>query len=132
MVVADPRRLLGVAAAAGAAAAGIFVLYRFDPTSAGFYPQCLFHALTGFDCPGCGGTRALHALLHGHVGGAIRFNPMLFLYVPILAFGTVDLTRAFLTHTPPRNITTRPWLAWSIVVTVVGWWIVRNTPLWPH
>ena len=132
MAVADSRRLPIVIAAACAAAAGMFVLYRFEPTSAGFYPPCLFRALTGLDCPGCGGTRALHALLHGRIGAAVRFNPMLFLYAPILGFGIGDLTRAFLTRTPPRNITTRPGLAWSIAASIVGWWIVRNTPLWPH
>ena len=32
----------------------------------GIYP-CLFHLVTGAYCPGCGGTRALLALLHGRL-----------------------------------------------------------------
>ena len=29
-------------------------------------PGCIFHRLTGISCPGCGGTRALIALIDGH------------------------------------------------------------------
>src|SRR4029077_15194960 len=35
--------------------AGSGVLYTFSPTEHSFYPICLFHALTGWQCPGCGG-----------------------------------------------------------------------------
>ena len=36
---------------------------------------CPFHALTGFYCPGCGGTRSMTALLHGHLLLALHENP---------------------------------------------------------
>ena len=32
-------------------------------------PTCLLKLTTGFDCPGCGGTRALWYLLHGDLPG---------------------------------------------------------------
>ena len=51
-----------VAAALGSGA----VLFFFDPAKHGFYPVCVFHALTGWNCPGCGATRAAYQLLHGH------------------------------------------------------------------
>lgn len=37
-------------------------------------PGCLFHKLTGIKCPGCGGTRALQALLNGEALAALRYN----------------------------------------------------------
>ncbi|MGA3284708.1 MAG: DUF2752 domain-containing protein, partial [Verrucomicrobiota bacterium] len=36
------------------------VLFFFNPSTHGFYPVCLFHKLTGWNCPGCGGTRAAY------------------------------------------------------------------------
>lgn len=56
------------------------------------FPMCPFKLLTGCPCPGCGGTRAFFALLHGDVITAIYTNPlsvMLILFaaiVPIWVF----------------------------------------------
>ncbi len=36
--------------------------------------MCLFHWLTGLDCPLCGLTRGLCALAKGHVAEAVRWN----------------------------------------------------------
>jgi hypothetical protein len=35
---------------------------------------CLSKRLLGVECPGCGMTRALSALLHGQVAAALAFN----------------------------------------------------------
>jgi hypothetical protein len=37
---------------------------------------CPFRAVTGWDCPLCGGTRMGSALLHGDVPAAFAFNPL--------------------------------------------------------
>lgn len=39
-------------------------------------PPCIFHEVTGFYCPGCGGTRAFHALLRGQLGQSLLFHPV--------------------------------------------------------
>lgn len=73
------RLRLRVAAIAGAVAlSGAFawVLLRFPPELYAFYPRCPVYAAFGLLCPGCGGTRALAALLHGQVGGALRWNAL--------------------------------------------------------
>lgn len=39
---------------------------------------------TGLNCAGCGATRALHQLLHGHVAVAAQYNVLLVLSLPAL------------------------------------------------
>ncbi|HZN55314.1 MAG TPA: DUF2752 domain-containing protein [Candidatus Polarisedimenticolaceae bacterium] len=64
-------------AALWAVAAGLFVLMRpIWLAAAALLPACPWHAWTGWPCPGCGTTRALVHLLHGDLGGALRFNPL--------------------------------------------------------
>jgi hypothetical protein len=102
------------------AAAGAVILYRFDPSAFHFYPPCIFHALTGLQCPGCGSTRALYHLLHGDVAGAFRLNQLFFALVPFLAAA----------WRWPR-ILTKPSVAWTIAVVVITYGVVRNLPFWP-
>ncbi|MGA2248313.1 MAG: DUF2752 domain-containing protein [Verrucomicrobiota bacterium] len=67
-------------------AAGIAaVVYFFNPSAHHFYPVCQFHRLTGLNCPGCGGTRALYALLHGDPATAFRDNALFVVGLPIAA-----------------------------------------------
>ncbi len=44
--------------------------------------ECRFKQVTGFYCPGCGGTRAVKALLSGHIIKAIIYHP----FVPYCLF----------------------------------------------
>lgn len=40
-------------------------------------PPCTLHSLTGLYCPGCGGTRALAALLRGHPLCSLYYHPII-------------------------------------------------------
>jgi hypothetical protein len=51
-----------------------------------FYPQCLLHATTGWQCPGCGATRATHALLHGRWGEAWSLNALWLVTLPLFVW----------------------------------------------
>ncbi len=112
----SPARSAIIISALGAfLAAGAVILYRFNPATVHFYPSCVFHALTGLQCPGCGTTRALHHLLHGDVAGAFRLNAMLFVAVPFGALASVS-----------RRVATHPLTGWVALAATVGWWIGRN------
>lgn len=73
------------------AAACTVLLLVEDPLRAGWLPECLFYKTTGFLCYGCGSTRALHSLLHGHWVDSLRYNVLL---IPTLAWlGTLFFIR---------------------------------------
>lgn len=42
------------------------------------WPKCPWHALTGFACPTCGGTRCALHFANGELLRALHFNPMVF------------------------------------------------------
>ena len=63
-------------------AAGVY--FWFDPAQFALFPKCPFHTLTGWDCPGCGSQRTIHALLHGEFRQAFFHNPLLTLSLPYL------------------------------------------------
>jgi hypothetical protein len=69
------------AAPATLLAAGAIVL-RFPPSQSAFYPQCPIYAALHLECPGCGATRALAALLHGHLNEALHYNALITLLLP--------------------------------------------------
>lgn len=104
-----------------AALAGGWVLFNYPPATTPWYPQCVFHALTGLDCPGCGITRALHHLLHGRIGEAFALNPMIFVFLAVLLAALPALLR----REAPR-FTTRPWFGWTSLAVISVWWIGRN------
>lgn len=96
-------------------------------------PVCTFYRLTGWYCPGCGGLRAAHALLHGRLAEAWAYNPLLVLLTPWLGYGVV---RWGLSAFWPKRRWPGPWLysPWvlmlvAVLATVFG--ILRNLPWEP-
>ena len=60
------------------------VIYLVPPNDQTYYPRCTFHQLTGYHCPGCGGTRCVAALLHGDILQAAAYNLYFLLALPFL------------------------------------------------
>ena len=46
-----------------------------NPYESGAFPSCIFYQATGWYCPGCGGLRATHELLHGDVAACSGHEP---------------------------------------------------------
>ncbi|MCV7279392.1 DUF2752 domain-containing protein [Mycolicibacterium flavescens] len=111
---------------AGAALAGALTYIGLaDPHRPGFlFPPCPFHAMTGLYCPGCGGLRMTHDLLHGDLAAAVVDNAFLLVGLPLLLAWVVIRTR---TGKPALNT---PALI-VIFVSVATWTIARNLPGFP-
>jgi hypothetical protein len=117
-----PRALCLVAGAA--LLAGVALVFAFNPTQTRLFPPCPLYAATGLYCPGCGSTRAVHHLLHGHVATAFGYNPLLVVSLPLLAYA---VARQFTRALPPR----RPlpaWAVWAVFAVLVTFGVARNLP----
>lgn len=111
--------------------AGAAYLFVFEPGKTGFFPACPFRLLTGFTCPGCGTTRALHQILHGDFAAAFVLNPVLVLAIPFLLFALLRYSVIVMRGGVPRpNALPAPFI-YVIFVVIVSFWIFRNTPFYP-
>lgn len=54
----------------------VFGLYRAGVLPTIHMAPCMIHAMTGYYCPGCGGTRATYALLHGKIITSLYYHPI--------------------------------------------------------
>ena len=110
----------------GAAIAGALAYIGLrDPHRPGFgFPTCPFKALTGWNCPACGGLRMTHDLLHGDFAAAIVDNIFLLVGLPMLA--------AWLLVRWRRGESLMPKTAVVVVaVAAFTWTVVRNLPGFP-
>src|SRR5215218_11212240 len=90
---APKRAILRLVLTVAVMIAGAALLYAHNPVPepghVSYFPPCPFYKLTGCYCPGCGGTRALHHLLHGRVATAFDFNPLLIVALPFIGYALV-------------------------------------------
>lgn len=103
------------------------ILYAVDPMQSVLAPKCILKLLTGYDCPGCGFQRAVHAFLHGHILQAARYNLFLLVGVPYLAVVFIsDYLMRGETRRRWQRVTHNKWLALTYVALYLIWWVVRN------
>lgn len=101
-----------------------------DPHEVGHYPLCPTKYLTGLDCPGCGGLRAVNSLAHGDVVTALDHNAFVVLVLLPLAvvLWVRWLVRAWRGTPPPAE---PPWwqrraALWTLVGVMVAFTVLRN------
>ena len=106
-------------------AGGLTYIGLVDPhRSSSIYPQCPFKMLTGLNCPGCGGLRMTHDLLHGDLAAAVVDNVYLLVGIPLFIAWVVYRRRT------GRSVA--PWaMGVTLVVSALVWLVIRNLPGFP-
>ncbi|HEX5017155.1 MAG TPA: DUF2752 domain-containing protein [Actinomycetes bacterium] len=115
----------------GAALLGVGLVALRDPNAPGSYGFCPLNALTGLDCPFCGGLRGTYALAHGDVLGALDHNLLLPLYLVVLG----GFVAAVVRRVPPAESDARSRrraLLWAFVAVTAVFFVIRNLPWFPY
>ena len=96
-------------------------------------PRCPFHALTGFYCPGCGGTRALRCLLQGNLLQSFRHHPLV-PYTAVLGgwFMVSHILERISGGRLPIGMRLRSGYLWIALVLVIANVLLKNITLLLH
>lgn len=129
----SPVWLAPVALAACFAVAGGFVLAT-NPTNDLGPSTCAFKLVTGFACPGCGGTRAFYFFLTLDIPEAARNHAIAVFAAPFLIYLYVSWAQRRVfpkmrRKLPKFQIT--PTMAVSFLMAWGAFWVLRNLPWAP-
>lgn len=112
----------------GAALAGIglcylyFVLVPYFPILA---PGCSMSRILHLYCPGCGGTRAVAALLQGDLLTSLQSNPIVLWLLFLAAVQYLRAIRALIRRDPDACRLPN-WMWISVIVFLLLFFVVRN------
>ncbi|MBK5720471.1 DUF2752 domain-containing protein [Dysgonomonas sp. Marseille-P4677] len=105
---------------------GLFY-YLFSPEESDLFPKCVFHSMTGLDCPGCGSQRAIHHLLHLRIKEAFLSNALLILVIPyIILCIYIEYFGGKEKFPKIRKIVFSKTAIWGILIIILLFWIGRN------
>jgi hypothetical protein len=117
----------GPLVALAAATAAFGYVGAVDPSEPGHYPVCPLLHYTGIYCPGCGGLRSAHALVHGDLAAAVGANAL-----AVAAFAAAaalwPLWLAAAVRGRPLALNPRPAHVWSVAALALVFTVVRNAP----
>ena len=123
----NARQSVALYAATALASTGGLAAVRVLNDNGVHLPGCPFRAVVGFDCPGCGSTRAMLRLTHFDVLGAIDYNVLCVVGVVILAWTWVaGAFRTFGKNTR-APLDTR-YSSRVVLAVVLLFWALRLTP----
>ena len=92
---------------------------------------CLMHAITGWYCPGCGGTRSVMFLLTGHPMMSFIYHPLVLYTAIVIAYMLLrhlfDMIRTKSFRTQKKYFrTSMLWVA--LLITIINF-LVKNISL---
>ncbi|SEI75287.1 Protein of unknown function [Lachnospiraceae bacterium A10] len=90
---------------------------------------CPFHQVTGFYCPGCGGTRSVIALLHGHILQSLIYHPIVLYVVVMFLYAMLKTAYSRITKNPAKRYHFRPAYAYIALIILGINFLIKNIAL---
>ncbi|MBA5629373.1 DUF2752 domain-containing protein [Moheibacter lacus] len=111
----------------------LFYYYNFNPSDHSEpFLSCPSKSIFGLNCPGCGSQRLIHNLLHLNFSEAFRYNPLLFILLPFVAYISWTMVSNLFFGTKIRvKILYQNWFVYLLFGTIILYGILRNLPWYP-
>ncbi len=104
-----------------------FILYKIIGFSVNFSPApCAFAHITHLYCPGCGGTRAVKALMDFHWIKSALYNPIVIYGVLMCGYYYIGETITLLKGNKKKYTPFKDWTLWMVLVVILGNFVIRN------
>lgn len=104
----------------------ILILYFFNPAQHIVFIPCWFYELTGYKCPGCGGLRASHLILHGNFSEAFRYNILIFFFIPPISIFVINNFWILIKEKKLIQIKLADFWVYISLALIIIYWIIRN------
>ena len=104
---------------------GIGALYALVVTVSGHGIPCPIRLATGFECPGCGVSRMLLALIRLDFAAAFAANAVLLCLLPFLLFAAGRLVYVYIRRGTMRDRAAEIFI-WIAIAALLVWGVVRN------
>ena len=104
----------------------IFLIYTVLIISFDIGIPCVFYEITGLYCPGCGITRLCLSLFEGGIYQAFRYNPIIFIDLPILFI--LFVLNIFLKNNKNIKKITDVIIIFLATITII-FGVIRNIPI---
>ena len=88
---------------------------------------CVFRLVTGFQCPGCGISRMLAALIRLDFVSALHYNPVILLTSPILLFAFIHSDIDYI-WSGKYSVGKYQFLWIAELVILLAFGVIRNLP----
>lgn len=98
----------------------------------GFGIPCVFNLVTGLDCPGCGVTRLVFALVRFDFKAAFEYNPVTFCFIPLFAYFFVRYAYQYIRFGKFDSTKAEKIIQIIMIAVYVLFGIVRNLPFYPY
>ncbi|MEE0804568.1 MAG: DUF2752 domain-containing protein [Prevotellamassilia sp.] len=102
------------------------MLYLGAPGSESWWLKCPMYQITGWQCPLCGLQRAVHALLHGDLLAAWRYNPALWLLLPYVAVWLLGCCSERVVRSRVYAWCTSTRVVLAVLFLLCVWGVLRN------
>lgn len=105
----------------------IFVSYYIINKKTGFYIPCIFHEITGLDCPGCGITRCLFHLINLRIDEAFKVNPLVFILLPFIVAYFLYQSYLYIYNKKDKILVKIPnYVMYTLLFITIVYGIIRN------